>query len=80
MTGSVDEHAAQRERAFPRRGRRTMRDRVKPTQRWLRRGDDQVFTVVQVHHKDRLAQLRGPDGGRLFVTYDELRRKWGQVA
>jgi hypothetical protein len=77
MAGIVDEHAVARERSFPRR--LTMRDRVRPGQLWLCRGEGIVYAVLEVDHDAGQAVLRDGQGVRISVSYDVLRRKWGQV-
>ena len=60
---------------------RRMRDRVAIGQRWRRRRDGDVLRIYQVHRADRKVVLVNDDGGgRLYVSFTDLRRKWTEAA
>lgn len=57
--------------------RRSFAERLRCEQTWrLRAGDGREYVIHQLHRKDRLAELRLADGGRLFVRFKDLREKW----
>lgn len=69
-------------RAVGSAARISMASRLAIAQHWRRQRDKTVWEVIQLHRRERLAELRrsSEDGiERLNVGFSELARKWEQV-